>query len=270
MCPALPPQLWRSPGVGRPLWSGSAGQQEVVPFLREGSLRACIPPRHCCVCYRLVRVSVCVCSSCTTYEAHEVSESTCIPQGLSLQAPSGPSRRLGSGLVSLCLRNHQGLMSTLVLGALVPQMTLPSRQDSGRMLPTSPYPYLAGWHDLPHFSAEQTEALRVSPAVEPCPPRVATATSETREPFAPLPWAWPLISDPRPAFPAGLSHTHTQPRLPPYRTPVCFFLIPGRPIRWALKIFLNSIGRPSPGQQLHGQLTAGRGHQEDNSAGALF
>lgn len=75
-----------------------------------------------------------------------MSESTCIPQGLSLLAPVVG---WAGGLVSLCLCNHQGLVSALVLGALVPQMTLPTRQDSGRMLPTSPYPYLAGWHDRP-------------------------------------------------------------------------------------------------------------------------
>ena len=43
-------------------------------------------------------------------------------------------------------------MSALVLGALLPQMTLPSGQDSGRVLPASPYPYPGSEYDPPHFS----------------------------------------------------------------------------------------------------------------------
>lgn len=55
--------------------------------------------------------------------------------------------------------------------------------------------------------------------------------------------------------------------------PACFFLVPGRPIRWALKIALGPTGNPSRGQLLLGSRVgpllqmAGRGHQKEDFTG---
>ena len=40
-------------------------------------------------------------------------------------------------------------------------------------------------------------------------------------------------------------------------SPACFFLVPGRPIQWALKTTLGPTGGPGPGQQLYGQQSWG-------------
>lgn len=85
------------------------------------------------------------------------------------------------------------------------------------------------------------------------------ARSEPQGPLTLLPQAPPLVSYPGHLFTAGLIHTHLlatslQGRM---SSPACFFLVPGRPIRWALKIALGLTGRPGPGQQLHGQQSWG-------------
>ena len=85
------------------------------------------------------------------------------------------------------------------------------------------------------------------------------ARSEPQGPLTLLPQALPLVSDPGHLFTAGLIHTHLpatslQGRM---SSPACFFLVPGRPIRWALKIALGPTGRPGPGRQLHGQQSWG-------------
>ena len=134
-------------------------------------------------------------------------------------------------------------------------MTLPRGQDSGKVLPIFFVP--AGRHGPPHFSAWHMEALRDFPRCEA--PALLTqegkARSEPQGPLTLLPQALPLVSDPGHLFTAGLIHTHLpatslQGRM---SSPACFFLVPGRPIRWALKIALGPTGRPGPGQQLRGQ-----------------
>lgn len=120
-------------------------------------------------------------------------------------------------------------------GALLSQMTLPV------VMPTSLTPTL---------QIGTTQALRGLPAVEPLPPCMGgKATSETRGPFTRLPGHGPWSVTPDRPFLAGLSPPHTQPWLWLHRMPIaCFFLVPGRPIRWALKIALGLTGRP--GQRL--------------------
>lgn len=56
-CPSSP-ALEGVSKSGKPPWSGSAGQQEAVFFLRSGFPSSLPPPQTRCVCYR--RLSVCV------------------------------------------------------------------------------------------------------------------------------------------------------------------------------------------------------------------
>lgn len=97
---------------------------------------------------------VCARVSCTNNKPSEGSEWTCTPPPRAVPSVSvWPKECAGQGSWYLwACSATRAPMSALVLGALLPQMTLPSGQDSGRVLPASPYPYPGSEYDPPHFS----------------------------------------------------------------------------------------------------------------------
>lgn len=76
-------------------------------------------------------------------------------------------------------------------------------------------------------------------------------------PFCPRHHPWSVT--PGHLFTVGLIHSPLPATSPQGRmsSPACFFLVPGRPIRWALKIALGPTDGPGPGQQLHGRQSWG-------------